>query len=152
MLSYRINRTTNVKRLRANLARISAEQNKTSTADAETSKLTKLIPTEVNSSEFIEALYRCALESGLKQHDVATEAAKSAGAARPGVAASTAIAKHRIKVSASGSYRSFAEYFRRVQNIERLHTITEFKLVPDGDQIKGTVAIELYSLPVKNAK
>ena len=50
------------------------------------------------------------------------------------------------------SYRSFAEYIRRVQNIGQYSRITEFKLVPDAGQLKGTFTVELYSLPVKNAK
>lgn len=154
MLGYRINRTAKIKKLRADLARITAEKNKTSNVEAEAVRLTKLIPAEANSPEFIESLYRCARESGLNQHEVATEASKSSVSARPrpGAADTASITKHRIKVSASGSYRSFAEYVRRVQNIERFNRIIEFRLSPDAGQLKGTFAIELYSLPVKNAK
>jgi hypothetical protein len=59
------------------------------------------------------------------------------------------IDKQRLKISASGSYRSFAEYVRRVQNAERFNRITSIKLVPDAAQLKGTLTVELYSLPVK---
>lgn len=154
MLGYRINRTAKIKKLRADLARITAEKSKTSNVEAEAARLTKLIPAEVNTPEFIESLYRCARESGLSQHEVATEASKSSISARPrpGVTETTSLAKHRIKVSASGSYRSFAEYVRRVQNIDRFNRIVEFRLTPDAGQLKGTFVIELYSLPVKNAK
>lgn len=152
ILGYRINRTSKIKRLRADLTRIASDQNKTSTAEAEVTRLSRLIPSEANTPAFIESLYQCAGESGLKQHEVATEAVKSLTTARPGAGDTTSVAKHRIRVSATGSYRSFAEYLRRVQNIERFNRITEFKLVPDSGQLKGTFAIELYSLPVKNAK
>ena len=150
MLSYRMNRSAKVKRLRGDLARITAEQDKTRTAETEVSKLMKLFPADNNSAAFIETLYSVARESGLKQHEVSSETDKGATSARPGGAeAASAIAKHLFKVNASGSYRSFAEYMRRVQNIERFNRITDFKLIPDATQLKGTLTIELYSLPVK---
>lgn len=149
MIAYRSNRATKVKRLRGDLARISAEQYKTRAAETEVSRLTRLVPAEVNSPAFIETLYRTAQESGLKQHEVSTEADRGSGTARPGGSDPSAIAKHRFKVSASGSYRSFAEYVRRLQNIERFNRITDFKLTPDAAQLKGTLTVELYSLPVK---
>lgn len=149
MLVYRSNRVTMIKRLRADLARISAEQDKTRKAETEVARLTQLIPPEANSPAFIEFLYRSALESGLKQHEVSTEAGRSSGTARPGGSDTSAIAKHRLKISASGNYRNFAEYVRRLQNIERFNRITDFKLTPDDAQLKGTLTVELYSLPVK---
>lgn len=149
MLVYRSNRATKVKLLRADLARITAEQNKTRAAEAEVARLTLLIPAEANTPAFIEALYRSARESGLKQHEVSTESDKNSGAARPGGTDTSTIAKHRLKVSAIGSYRDFAEYLRRLQNTERFNRITDFKLTPDTAQLKGTLTVELYSLPVK---
>lgn len=149
MLVYRINRATKVKRMRADLARISAERGKASDTEAEMTRLTRLIPAEAGTPAFIESLYRSARESGLKQHEVSTEADKSSGTARPGGPDTSSIAKQRLKVSASGSYRSFAEYVRRVQNTERFNRIIDFKLTPDAAQLKGTLTVELYSLPVK---
>lgn len=152
MFSYRSNRYAKIKRLRADLAKIASEQNRIISNEAEIKRLTRLIPTEVDSPAFIESLYRCALESGLKQHDVSTEGQKSPATARPGSANTSMLAKHRIKISALGSYRSLAEYLRRVQNLERFNRITEFKIVPDAGQLKGTLVVELYALSVKNAK
>lgn len=151
-IGYRVNRYAKIKRLRAELIRITTEQNKAAAGEAELAVMVRSIPTETNSPAFIESLYRCAAESGLKQHEVATETAKSQGTARPGAADTSTLIKHRIKVSANGSYRQFAEYLRRVQNIERFKRITDFKLAPDAGQLKGTCVVELYSFPVKNAK
>lgn len=152
MFSYRTNRTKKINRLRADLAGISADKSKTRAAEAELERMTRMIPTGSDTPAFIEALYKTAKESGLKQHEVSTEADKTGGSARPGGSDSTStIAKQRIKVSASGNFRSFAEYLRRIQNMERFNRIVEFKLLPDADQLKGTFAIELYYLPVKNA-
>ncbi|OGU16137.1 MAG: hypothetical protein A2076_05720 [Geobacteraceae bacterium GWC2_53_11] len=148
MLTYRANRATKVKRLRADLARITAEQDKSRSAEAEVSSLTRLIPTDADIPASIEALYRSARESGLKQYEVTTEAGKTSGTARPGGTDSTSIAKHRLKVTASGSYRNFAEFIRRVQNFERLNRITDFKLAPAQEQLSGAMTVELYSLPV----
>jgi Tfp pilus assembly protein PilO len=149
MLVYRSNRAKKVKLLRSELASITAEQNKSRAAETEVTRLMSLIPAEANSPAFIESLYRAALESGLKQHEVSTEADKSSGTARPGGSDTTTVVKQRFKVSAIGSYRSFAEYIRRVQNTERFNRIIDFKLNPDATQLKGTLTIELYSLPVK---
>lgn len=149
MLAYRSNRARKVKLLRADLAKISTEQNKNRAAEAEIAKISRFIPPESNSPAFIEALYQAARESGLKQHEVSTEANKNSGAARPGGAETAAIAKHRFKISASGSYRNFAEYVRRLQNTERFNRIIDFRLAPDASQLKGTLTVELYSLPVK---
>jgi len=149
MLAYRSNRANKVKRLHDDLARITSEEDKARAAEHEVTRLTRLIPAEADTPAFIEALYRSARESGLKQHEVSTEADKSSGTARPGGSDSSTIVKQRIKVSATGSYRSFAEYVRRLQNAERFNRITDFKLTPDTAQLKGTLTIELYSIPVK---
>lgn len=150
MLAYLSNRTVKTTRLRADLARMSAELVKSRSTETEVTRLARLIPAEANTPVFIETLFRAARESGLKQHEVSTEAGKNSGTARPGGSETAgSITKQRIKVSASGSYRSFAEYVRRVQNIERFNRITDFKLTPDAAQLKGTLTVELYYLPVK---
>jgi Tfp pilus assembly protein PilO len=149
MLVYRSSRASGVKSLRSDLARIRAEQDKARAAETEVAHLTRLFPAEAGSPAIIEALYRYARESGLKQHEVSTEAGRSSGTARPGGSDTSLITRHRFKVSAVGSYRNFAEYIRRIQNIERFNRITDFKLTPDDALLKGTLTVELYSLPVK---
>ncbi len=150
MIAYRYNRAAHVKRLRADLTRITAEQNTTRTAENEVTRLSRLIPAEANSPAFIESLYTIARESGLKQHEVSTEAGKGSGTSRPGGSDATGlISKQILKINAAGSYRNFAEYVRRLQNIERFCRITNFTLSPDAAQLKGTLTVELYFLPVK---
>ncbi|MDU0459964.1 MAG: type 4a pilus biogenesis protein PilO [Geobacteraceae bacterium] len=152
MLGYRTNRAAKVKRLRTELASTTLAQNKKRAEEAELARLTRLIPVGSDTPAFMESLYRCAHESGLKQHEVATETSGQKTSARPGAADSGSVTKHRIKVSATGNFRTFAEYLRRVQNIERFNRITEFKLAPDSGQLRGTITVELYSLPVNNGK
>jgi Tfp pilus assembly protein PilO len=149
MIAYRSNRAAKVKRLRAELASINAAQDKSRAGETEITRLNQLIPADANTPVFIETLYRAARESGLKQHEVSTEAEKSSGNARPGGSDTSTITKHHLKISAIGSYRNFAEYVRRLQNFERFNRITDFRLSPDVTQLKGTLTVELYSLPVK---
>lgn len=149
MLAYKSNRAAKIRQLRSDLARITAEQNKTRAAEAEVTRLTQMIPSHADIPTFMEGLYRAAHDSGLTQHEASTEAGKNSGTARPGGSDTSAIEKQHIKVSANGTYRNFAEYVRRVQNSERFNRITDFKLTPDTAQLKGTLTIELYSLPVK---
>lgn len=152
VLGYRTNRAAKVKRLRSELSVITAEQNKVRASEQEVVRLSKLIPVEANTPAFIETLYRYAHESGLKQHEAVTEAGTGTASARPGAANTGSVAKQRIKISAVGSYRNFAEYLRRVQNIERFNRVSEFNLTPDDGQLKGTITVELYYLPVKHDK
>jgi Tfp pilus assembly protein PilO len=149
MLAYRTNRSSKVKRLHADLAKISADQDKLRATEAEANRLTKLIPANAGIPAYIEALYLSARESGLKQCVVSTEVNKSSGSARPGSSESTTITKHRLKVAADGTYRNFAEFVRKVQNSERLIRITDLKLIPNEAQLKGALTIELYSIPVQ---
>jgi Tfp pilus assembly protein PilO len=152
VFGYRTNRAAKVKRLRSELSVITAEQNKTRSSEKELARLSHLIPAEANTPAFIESLYRYAHESGLKQHEAMTESGASTTSARPGAADTGSVAKQRIKISAIGSYRNFAEYLRRVQNIERFNRVTEFTLAPEAGQLKGSIIVELYYLPVKHDK
>jgi Tfp pilus assembly protein PilO len=150
MYAYRFNRTKSVKLLRSDIAKVTAEQDRARAAETEVTRMSRLIPSTPGTPAFIETLYRAAKESGLSQHEVSTETDKSSGTARPGSSdATTTIVKQRLKISANGSYRNFAEYVRRIQNIERFNRIIDFKLSPDKERLKGTLTIELYSLPVK---
>lgn len=151
MLAYRSNRSKKVKQLKAELAKVSAEKDRAHSAETEIARLSRMIPTDAAIPALIETLFQTARESGLKHHEVSTEAGKIAGSARPGAAADTSgvVVKQRLKVIAGGSYRSFAEYVRRIQNFEQFNRIVDFTLSPDADQLKGTLTIELYSIPVK---
>lgn len=149
LVAYRSNRAAKVKRLRADLAKIGADQTKVRANENEVNRLTRLIPADANIPAYIENLYRTAREAGLTQCEVTTEADKGSGAARPGGSETSNIAKHRLKLTASGTYRHFAELLRLVQNSERFNRIIDFKLVPEGAPLKGFMTVELYSLPVK---
>ncbi len=152
LVGYRSNRAAKVKRLRAEISRLTSEQNKSRFDENEIARLTRLIPTESDVPAFMESLYRFAHESGLKQHEAVTVTSSETASARPGKAVTGSITKQRIKVTAAGSFRSFAEYLRRIQNIERFNHITDFKLTPINGQLQGTITVELYSLPVNNGK
>ncbi|HIJ80633.1 MAG TPA: type 4a pilus biogenesis protein PilO [Desulfuromonadales bacterium] len=152
MLAYRIDRTKKMKRLRAAIAQVEADRDRVRAVEAEVDRLSRLIPVEAGVPAFVEELYRCAKESGLRLHEVVTETDKEKKpvATRSGTAVEIeAVSTHRLKISAAGSFRQLSEYVRRVQNIERFNRITDFKMSPDGGQVKGAFTVELFSLPVK---
>lgn len=150
MLTYRINRAKKVKQLRIQIAEVYAQQEKLRKGEAELSRLSKLIPAEANVTATVESLYRFATLSALNHHEIATEANKQQATARPGRGQNeAAVSNDRIKVSIAGTFRQIAEYIRQVQNMERFNRITEIKLAPDAGQVKGTLTIEFFSLPVK---
>jgi Tfp pilus assembly protein PilO len=150
MNAYRLNRGKKIKQLHADINKTSAEQGRKQAVEADIAKLMRQLPSEPGTTLFIESLYRIARESGLKQHEVSTDADKSSGTARPGgQEGANATTRQRLKISAVGTYRNFSEYIRRIQNFERFNRITDFKFVPDNAGIKCILNIELYSLPVK---
>lgn len=139
-----------MKQLRADAAKITAEQDKQRSAQSEVALLMRRIPAESGTTLFIESLYRIAREAGLKQTEVTSDSAKAGSSARPGGSnAAPDIVKHQLKVSSVGNFRTIAEFIRLLQNQERLNQIIDLKLTPDPMGVKAALTLELYSLPVK---
>jgi Tfp pilus assembly protein PilO len=150
MLAYRSDRTKKTKQLKAEIARVDAEKDKNRKGEAELARISRLIPAESNSTGVIESLYGYAKDSGLTEHYVATEADNRQTSARPNaVNDSGTVTTNRIKINVAGSFRQIAEYIRRVQSMQRFNRITEFKLTPAENMVKGTLTLEIFSMPVK---
>lgn len=150
MLVYRNGRVKRISKMRTEVARVAAEKEKIRAGEAELARLSRLFPAEADSTGVVEALYRSAKASGLQQHEVTTDPDKQQGNARAGVSKqSAAVATYRIKVVLAGSFRQIAEYIRQVQNMERFTRITEFKLAPDANRVKGSLSLEIFSLAAK---
>jgi Tfp pilus assembly protein PilO len=148
---YRLKRNAAIKRLRSEISATTSESIKIKNTDMEVDKLRKLFSADAHTASFIEDLYTAAQQSKLMSHEASTENATSRPAARSS-AQSDELNHYRFKVNLEGSYRSIAEYIRRVQNIERLKRVTEIKLTP-GKQgaVTGNLSLELYSLKGQNA-
>lgn len=149
---YRSGRAKKVKALRAQLAQTQSEKEKIRRGEAELERLSKQFPPKANLPSVVESLYRFAKDSGIKVHEVSTEGGKRQAAARPGSAQKdnpATVTTSVIKVNLAGSFREIAEYIRQVQNMERFNRISEFKLTPDDERIKGSLSIEFFSLAVK---
>lgn len=152
MAFYKRNRAQKIKLLHTEISRVEADRMNRRVADNEAARLENQIPSSLDITTFMEELFRCAGESGLKEHEITTEPGGGVGPARPSAGTPTSVVSQRLRVSISGSYRSVAEYIRLVQNLKRLNRISEFKLSSDNGQTIGLITIELYALPVKHAK
>jgi len=148
---YLLKRSSADKRLQVEINNTKSELAKIKAAGLEMDALRRLFPAEAHTASFIEDLYTAAQQSKLTSHDVSTETAVSRPAAR-GVAQSDELSRFRFKISIEGSYRSIAEYIRRVQNIERFKRVTEIKLAPGKQGITGSLSLELFSLKGQNAR
>ncbi len=148
---YRLKRGATDKRLRAEISASKNEVIKIKATALEMNKLRRLFPAEAGISFFIEELYTAAKQSKLTSHDASSENSASRPAPR-GSNQAEELSKIQLKINVEGSYRSIAEYIRRVQNIERFKRLTEIKLVPGQHGVTGSVNLELFSLKGQDAR
>ena len=148
---YRLKRGSADKRLQAEISASRNEQAKIKAAALEMDRLRRLFPAEAHTASFFEDLYSAAQQSKLASHDASTENPASRPTAR-GSAQPEELGSFRFKVNVEGSYRSIAEYIRRVQNIERFKRITDIKLAPGKQGVTGSLTLELFSLKGQNAR
>lgn len=148
---YRLKRNSVDKRLQAEISATRSELAKIKAATLEMDRLRRLFPAEARTETFIEDLYSAAQQSKLTSHDASTENSMARPSARTG-SQPEELSSFRFKVNVEGSYRSIAEYIRRVQNIERFKRITEIRLAPGKQAVAGSLSLELFSLKGQNAR
>lgn len=148
---YRFKRSSADKRLQAEISATKSELAKIKAVALEMDKLRRLFPAEAGTASFIEDIYTAAQQSELTSHDASTEITASRSTAR-GAVQPNELSSFRFKINVEGSYRSIAEYIRRVQNIERFKRITDIKLAPGKQGVTGSLSLELFSLKGQNAR
>lgn len=148
---YRLKRNSADKRLQSEINATKNELAKINAAAQEMEKLRRLFPAEAGTASFIEDLYTAAEQSKLTSHDASTETTASRQSAR-GANQTAELSTFRFKINLEGSYRSIAEYFRRVQNLERFKRISDIKLAPGKQGITGSLTLELFSLKGQHAR
>jgi len=148
---YRLKRASSDKRLRAEIRSIQNEQEKIRAASLEMDRLQKMFPAEAGSASFVEDLYTAGQLSKLASHEASTDAFTPRQTTR-GAPQSGELNHFRFKISVDGSYRSIAEYIRRVQNIERFKRITDIKLTSGTHGVAGLITLELVALKGQNAR
>ncbi len=148
---YRIKRASADKRLQAQITASQREISKIQEVSLEMDRLKRLFPAEAGIAPFIEDLYTAAQHSGLSSHEASTENVPGRPAGR-GTTSLDELQRFRFKISVDGSYRSIAEYVRRIQNIERYKRITEIKLTTGANGISGSIALELVALRGPDAR
>jgi Tfp pilus assembly protein PilO len=148
---YRLKRSSADKRLQAEISASRNEIAKIKAAAQEMDKLRRMFPLEAHTALFVEDLYTAALQSKLATHEVSTESSAQRSPTRK-TAQPEDLVSFNFKVTVEGSYRSIAEYIRRVQNIERFKRITDIRLSPGKPGVAGTISLELVSLKGQNER
>lgn len=148
---YRLKRTSADKRLQAEISSAQNEQIKIKSATLEMDRLRRLFPAEAGTAAFIEDLYTAAQQSKLTSHDASTENPVTRSESRGGTSADE-LSRFRFKITVEGSYRSIAEYIRRIQNLERFKRITDVKLASGKHGVSGNISLELIALKGQNAR
>lgn len=146
---YHMKRSVVKKRIRAEIAATQNEINRIKATEQEAIQLQKLFPTDADTSSFVEDLYSAAKLSGLTAHETSSDTQGNRPLPRGSIGSD--LSRYRYKTRVEGTYRSIAEYIRRVQNLERFKRITEIKLAPAAKGISGDISLELYSLKGQNA-
>lgn len=148
---YRLKRISADKRLVAEISSTNNEIAKIKTAEREMDQLRRLFPVDAHTASFIEDLYTAAQQSKLTVHEASTEGSASRSTTR-GTAHPDELSSIRFKITVEGSYRSIAEYIRRVQNLERFKRFTDIKLASGKQGVRGNISLELFSLKGQNAR
>jgi Tfp pilus assembly protein PilO len=148
---YRLKRASADKRLKAEILSVRSELAKIQATSREMENLRRMFPAEAGTAAFIEELYAAAKISKLTAHEASTENTVTRPTAR-GSASPEELAKYHFKIAIEGSYRSIAEYIRRVQNIERFKHITDIRLASGIHGVTGNISLELVALKGQNAR
>ena len=148
---YLMKRRTADNRLKAEITRTKGELDKIASVSLEADRLRRLFPVDVGAASFIEDLYTAAKTSNLTVHEASSEMTVSRPTPRT-PQPTEELSSVLLKIKIEGSYRSIAEYIRRIQNIERFKRISEIKLASGKNGVSGSLAIELYALKGQHAR
>jgi hypothetical protein len=107
----------------------------------------------VDTVAFTEALYGCARQTGIDDHEVTTSQHPEEQQARGGRGKKgNTLVVHRLDVSLSGEFRRVVEYIDRVQKLKDQNRISHLTLVPGEKVLKAKIRIDLYSLGEPHAR
>ncbi len=142
------NRQGEVKRLGEEVAKVQAEKLTLQQEAIAMADLARIYAGKTDIAAFTDALYGCASQVGLRNHEVTTSAYREEQTARTGRGRKSVsdLKTQRLQVSLSGEFRKVAEYLDLLQKLESRQRITRFALVPGEKQLAATVVIDLYSL------
>lgn len=142
-------RQEKVERLRSELARLQTEQSSLQRAESEVAELSRRYSGEAAIPAFTEALYGCARQEGISDHEVITtlyrEEVQVRGA-RNRQKGGGDLKVHRLEVALAGEFRSIGGYVERVQKLDWRKKITRLALIPGDHELKAKITIDLYSL------
>ncbi|HBT82514.1 MAG TPA: hypothetical protein DEB35_03485 [Desulfuromonas sp.] len=145
---FYLNRQGQVERLRSEFARLHAEKTSLQQAEAEIAELSRRYAGEADIPAFTEALYNCARQEGIRDHEVITNLYREETLARGGRNRQKggALEVHRLEVSLAGEFRRIGGYLDRVQKLDGRKKITRLVVVPGETELKAKMTIDLYSL------
>lgn len=141
-------------RLRSEYARAESEKLVLQQTAREVAELAEIYGEKGDVVTFTEALYGCARNSGIDDHEVITSLFREEPQARGGrqQRQGKTLEVHRLEVSLSGKLPEIAEYIDELQQLKGQKRITRLTLTPGENVLKAKLFIDLYSLGGRHAR
>jgi hypothetical protein len=102
---------------------------------------------------FSEALYNCARQTGIRNHEITTKSLPAELRVRSSRSRKNKndLKTNRLEVAISGSFRQIAEYVDKAQKLSEHKKLSAIELLPGEKKLGATVIIDLYSLEAPHA-
>lgn len=106
---------------------------------------------EADLVSFVEALYSCARQIGLFDHEVTTPQRQDTRPIRhdhqgPAPAATASLKTSRLQVVLHGDYQRIAEYLRTVDTLRGYKQISHLEITVDGSTLRALLLIDFHAL------
>jgi len=140
-------RQTETKRLGSELAKVQGEKLILQQKAIEAADLARNYTGKTDIAGFTDALYGCARQAGLSDHEVTTSAFREEQSTRGrGRKKASTLQASRLQIALSGDFRAVAGYLDLVQKLDSHKRLTRLALTPGDQQLAAKVIIDLYSL------
>lgn len=142
-----LSRHAEAQRLGSELAKVQGEKLALQQKAIESADLARVFTGKTDVAAFTDALYGCARQTGLNDHEVTTSAFREEQSFRArGKKQASSLRASRLQISLSGDFRTVAEYLDLMQKLDSHKRVTRLTLTPGDKQLAAKIIIDLYAL------
>jgi Tfp pilus assembly protein PilO len=143
------NRIEQTRKLKSQLIKVNEEARNMKAAREREAELFKTaFPEKADVASFVEALYSCALKTGVKNHEVITMQQKNSapgGMRKNAGTGSPVLLMYPLKITMEGKYRQIAEYLKEMQKIERFKRVMTIEMKSGKGALTTSIVVEIMS-------
>lgn len=145
--------TRKADRLRSDYDKVHTEKVALQQTALEVAELSRAYGGRVDTVALTEALYGCARQSGIDDHEVVTNQHREEQQARGGRGQKgNTLVVQRLEISLSGEFQRVVGYIDRLQKLKAPCRINHLALLPGEKVLKAKIYIDLYSLGEAHAR